>query len=121
MQCDFYGSFTTRLGPHLKISGFLPLAFLKIDPISTHVLLQVSKQHVIQAANNSKLTITKEILSRWLTACDPISRGIYSIPKLVNFLERSKPNVVNRQRVKTAGRMMSGRELSKSHGHLSCK
>ena len=73
---------------------------------------QVSKQHVLQAANNSKLNVPKELVNRWLIACDPISRGIYSIPKLVNFLERSQPNVI--KRVKTAN-------LSKSHGNLSCK
>ena len=75
---------------------------------------QVSKQHVIQAANNAKLVVSKEVLKRWLSACDPIKRGIYSIPKLVNFLERSQPNVISR--VKSAGKA-----LSKSHGSLSCK
>lgn len=73
---------------------------------------QVSKQHVIQAANNSKLAIPREVLGRWLVASDPINRGFYSIPKLVNFLERSQPNVI--KRFKTA-------KLSKSHGNLSCK
>ena len=76
---------------------------------------QVSKQHVIQAATNAKLVVSKEVLKRWLSACDPIKRGIYSIPKLVNFLERSQPNVISR--MKSAG----GKALSKSHGSLSCK
>lgn len=77
---------------------------------------QVSKQHVIQAANHSKLTVPKDVLSRWLTASDPINRGIYSIPKLVKFLERSQPDVINR--VRTAAGVGS---LSKSHGNLTCK
>ena len=72
---------------------------------------QVSKQHVIQAANHAKLVVNKEVLKRWLSACDPINRGIYSIPKLVSFLERSQPNVI--------ARMKSGKNLSKSHGNLS--
>ena len=75
---------------------------------------QVSKQHVIQAANNAKLVVSKEVLKRWLSACDPIKRGIYSIPKLVNFLERSQPNVISRMK-------SAGKALSKSHGSLSCK
>lgn len=60
---------------------------------------QVSKQHVIQATNHCKLTVTKTVLGRWLTSCDPISRGIYSIPKLVGYLERSScPAVVERKK-----------------------
>ena len=74
---------------------------------------QVSKQHVIQAANHAKLSVNKDVLKRWLSACDPIHRGIYRIPKLVSFLERSQPNVI--------ARMKSGKDLSKSHGNLSCK
>lgn len=72
---------------------------------------QVSKQHVIQAANHAKLSIPRDVFGRWLMASDPINRGIYSIPKLVNFLERSQPNVISR--VKTA------KQLSKSHTNLS--
>ena len=74
---------------------------------------QVSKQHVIQAANHAKLSVNKDVLKRWLSACDPIHRGIYRIPKLISFLERSQPNVI--------ARMKSGKDLSKSHGNLSCK
>lgn len=76
---------------------------------------QVSKQHVIQAANHAKLSIPRDVFGRWLMASDPINRGIYSIPKLNNFLERSQPNVISR--VKTA-------KLSKSQTNLtsaSCK
>ena len=71
----------------------------------------------IQAATNSQLSVPKDTFKRWLVASDPINRGIYSIPKLVSFLQRSKPNVI--KRVKTAN--MSGHALSKSHGQLSCK
>ena len=78
---------------------------------------QVSRQHVVQAANNSQLSVPKDIFKRWMMASDPINRGIYRIPKLVDFLQRSQPNVI--KRVKTAN--MSGHALSKSHGHLSCK
>ncbi len=70
---------------------------------------QVSKQHVIQAAQNSKLSVPRDVFGRWLVSSDPINRGIYSIPKLVNFLERSQPHVISR--MKTA----------KSHGHLACE
>jgi len=76
---------------------------------------QVSKQAVIQAATNSQLSVPKDTFKRWLVASDPINRGIYSIPKLVSFLQRSEPNVI--KRVKTAN--MSGHALSKSHGQLS--
>ena len=38
---------------------------------------QVSKQHVIQATSNSKLSVPKDVMHLWLTASDPIKRGIY--------------------------------------------
>ena len=76
---------------------------------------QVSKQHVIQAASNAQLSVPKDVLNQWLKASDPINRGIYSIPKLISFLERSQPHAVNRIRT---GRFGS-RPISKSSLNLS--
>ena len=72
---------------------------------------QVSKQHVIQATSNAHLSISKDILHQWLAASDPIKRGIYNIPTLVTYLERSQ--VIDR--VKTSKLSSAGsRPMSKS-------
>ena len=79
---------------------------------------QVSKQHVIQATSNAKLSVPKDVMHLWLTASDPIKRGIYSIPKLVNFLERSQPNVINRVKTNQSSNSM---HVSKSSLDFSSK
>lgn len=74
---------------------------------------QVSRQHVVQAAQFAKLNMAKDVLNKWLAACDPINRGIYSIPKLVKFLEKSRPNVISR--VKTSKPKIKEQKVDVSH------
>ena len=85
----------------------------------------VKRIHVMQAAENSKLVGLEgrgPILKRWLTACDARppavaasaegeirqshvgggGGGIYRIDKLVSYLERSRPHVVDRIRKKVS-------------------
>ena len=96
----------------------------------------VKRIHVIQAAENAKLVGLEQegrgsIIKRWLTACDARppavaaswqeeeSRqshvgggggGMYRIDKLVSYLERSRPHVVDRVRKK-----VSSAATSKDH------
>ena len=79
----------------------------------------VKRIHVIQAAENSKLAGIQgrsAVLNRWLAACDARppdaaagegSRqshvgggggGMYKIDKLVSYLDRSRPHIVDRIR-----------------------
>jgi hypothetical protein len=82
----------------------------------------VKRIHVIQAAENSKLVGIEgrgPILNRWLAACDarpPAAvegsqrqshvggggGGMYKIDKLVSYLDRSRPHVVDRIRKKVS-------------------
>ena len=85
----------------------------------------VKRIHVIQAAENAKLVGLEgrgPVIKRWLTACDARppavaasadeeSRqshvgggggGMYRIDKLVSYLERSRPHVVDRVRKKVS-------------------
>lgn len=50
---------------------------------------QVARQHVLQAATASNLRLNPEAIKLWLPACDRLGKGIYSIQKLVSYLERS--------------------------------
>jgi hypothetical protein len=82
----------------------------------------VKRIHVIQAAENAKLIGLEgkgPIIKRWLTACDARppaveeeerrqshvgggGGGMYRIDKLVSYLERSRPHVVDRVRKKVS-------------------
>ena len=73
---------------------------------------QVSKQHVIQATSNAHLSLPKDILYQWLAASDPIKRGIYNIPTLVAFLERSQ--VIDRVKSSKLNSVGGSRPISKS-------
>lgn len=69
---------------------------------------QVSKQQVLQAAHNSNLNIDRGTLGQWLSNCDPHKRGIYNIPKLVRYLERSQPHILEMRRGPSASSTQAG-------------
>ena len=73
---------------------------------------QVSKQHVIQATSNAHLSMPKDILHQWLAASDPIKRGIYNIPTLMAYLERSQ--VIDRVKSSKLNSVGGSRPISKS-------
>lgn len=109
----------------------------------------VKRIHVMQAAENSKLILEGKngILKRWLAACDarpPHSMlsdeeirqshvggggsGMYRIDKLVSYLERSRPHVVDRIRKKVSnaaaggGKERTGWSSAKlGYNKVSCK
>ena len=104
----------------------------------------VKRIQVIQAAENSKLTGIEGrgvILNRWLAACDTLPAnhqeggirrqkggggGIYSIDKLVSYLHRSRPNVVDRirQKVNSAAFVSEPTGWSSAKAglsHIACK
>ena len=110
----------------------------------------VKRIHIMQAAENSRLVGLEgrnTILKRWLAACDArpphlISSedetrqshvggggsGMYKIDKLVSYLERSRPHVVDRIRKKVSnaatggGKEGSGWSSAKlGHNRVSCK
>ena len=58
---------------------------------------QVSRQHVIQAADVSGLIgLDKATLGKLLQASDLTKRGIYNINKLVGYMERARPHALQR-------------------------
>ena len=109
----------------------------------------VKRIHVMQAAENSKLVGLEGkngILKRWLAACDARppqmlsdedsrqshvgggGSGMYRIDKLVSYLERSRPHVVDRIRKKVSnaaaggGKEGTGWSSAKlGHHKVSCK
>ena len=96
----------------------------------------VKKIHVIQAADNSKLIGIEgrgPILKKWLAACDARppelmnafgeeesrqshvgggGSGMYRIDKLVSYLERSRPHVVDRIKKKVSSSYKGGYDNS---------
>ena len=80
---------------------------------------QVSKQHVIQATSNAHLSLPKDILYQWLAASDPIKRGIYNIPTLVAFLERSQ--VIDRVKSSKLELSRAARSLIQNENILQTK
>ena len=61
---------------------------------------QVSRQHVIQAADVSGLIgLDKATLGKLLQASDMTKRGIYNINLIVGYLERAKPHAHALQRM----------------------
>ena len=110
----------------------------------------VKRIHIMQAAENSRLVGLEgrnAILKRWLASCDArpphlISSedetrqshvggggsGMYKIDKLVSYLERSRPHVVDRIRKKVSnaaaggGKEGGGWSSAKlGHNKVSCK
>ena len=112
----------------------------------------VKRIHVIQAAENSKLVGLEgsSILKRWLAACDARppaladaaaageenrqshvggrGGGSYKIDKLVSYLERSRPHVVDRIRKKVSSAAAGGgsessgwSSLNTGYGKIPCK
>ena len=60
----------------------------------------VRRQIVLQAASWANLNLEHRgtIVANWLSQCDKQGNGNYNIDMLVSYLERSRPNVVNRIR-----------------------
>ena len=112
----------------------------------------VKRIHVMQAAENSKLIGLEgsSILKRWLAACDARppevkaaaaagedirhshvgggGGGMYRIDKLVSYLERSRPHVVDRIRKKVSSAAAGGglessgwSSANTAYGKIPCK
>ena len=52
---------------------------------------------IVQAAATSNLELLNNAARLWFPACDPTGKGIYNIDKLVKYLERSQPHIMERR------------------------
>ena len=66
--------------------------FLFSLPLATvFVCVQLSAQQVVSSLRSVGVSLDKAVFGRWLKAADTIGRGIYSVPVLLDTMERARP------------------------------
>ena len=89
--------------------------FLFSLPLATvFVCVQLSAQQVVSSLRSVGVSLDKAVFGRWLKAADTIGRGIYSVPVLLDTMERARPVFLD-------NRVNSGSGENDRDSHQACR